>query len=121
MSNLKQCDLIMKGGVTSGVVYPQAIMEISKEYRLRSIGGTSAGSMAAALAAAAEYYRQKNGGDDAGFQKFASVDRELATGMGDMLQPSPALAPLFEIGLDILKHQGLPKGAVAQLAALRRY
>ncbi|MNJ28190.1 hypothetical protein D3C77_227190 [compost metagenome] len=40
-----ECDLIMKGGITSGVVYPLAIVEIAKAFRLRSIGGTSAGAM----------------------------------------------------------------------------
>ena len=55
----KQCDLIMKGGVTSGVVYPPAILELAKDYRFRSVGGTSAGAIAAAAAAAAEYGREK--------------------------------------------------------------
>ena len=55
----RECDLIMRGGVTSGVVYPFAITEIAKSYRLRDIGGTSAGAIAAVFAAAAEYRRQK--------------------------------------------------------------
>ncbi|VAW01213.1 RpoH suppressor, partial [hydrothermal vent metagenome] len=52
-----ECDLIMKGGITSGVVYPYAITEIAKKYHFRAIGGTSAGAIAAAFAAAAEYAR----------------------------------------------------------------
>src|SRR5467141_4181901 len=48
----KNCDLVMKGGVTSGVVYPKAIFELSKEYRFSSIGGTSAGAIAAVATAA---------------------------------------------------------------------
>nr|WDS96478.1 hypothetical protein VW1_00050 [Enterobacter sp.] len=40
----QECDLVMKGGITSGVVYPLAIVEIAKAFRLRSIGGTSAGA-----------------------------------------------------------------------------
>lgn len=43
-----ECDLVMKGGITSGIVYPLAIAEIAKAFRLRSIGGTSAGAIAAA-------------------------------------------------------------------------
>lgn len=39
-----ECDLVMKGGITSGIVYPLAVVEISKAFRLRSIGGTSAGA-----------------------------------------------------------------------------
>lgn len=57
--NPKECDLVMKGGITSGVVYPLAIVEIAKAFRLRSIGGTSAGAIAAAAAAAAEAGRQR--------------------------------------------------------------
>jgi predicted acylesterase/phospholipase RssA len=53
----KICDLVMKGGVTSGVVYPRAISELSKQYRFSNIGGTSAGAIAASVAAAAEYAR----------------------------------------------------------------
>ena len=37
-------DLIMKGGVTSGVVYPPAIHHIAREGYLHGIGGTSAGA-----------------------------------------------------------------------------
>lgn len=57
--NPKVCDLIMKGGITSGVVYPLAIVEIAKAFRLHSIGGTSAGAIAAAGAAAAEAGKQR--------------------------------------------------------------
>jgi len=57
---LLNCDLVMKGGVTSGVVYPKAIVRVAQRYRIRSIGGTSVGALAAALTAAAEYWRQSN-------------------------------------------------------------
>jgi len=72
----KKCDLIMKGGVTSGVVYPRAITELSKYYQFSSIGGTSAGAIAASIAAAAEYARA-NGRADA----FATVE-QLPTFLG---------------------------------------
>ena len=49
-----ECDIIMKGGITSGVVYPKTILRMAEQYRFRSIGGTSAGAIAAALTAAAE-------------------------------------------------------------------
>lgn len=45
----------MKGGVTSGIVYPGALARIAQEYRLRNIGGTSAGAIAASAAAAMEF------------------------------------------------------------------
>lgn len=56
------CDLVMKGGVTSGVVYPSAVCELAKEYSFKNIGGTSAGAIAAAAAAAAECGRRNRCG-----------------------------------------------------------
>lgn len=32
---LKECDIIMKGEITSGVVYPSAVVELAKTYRFR--------------------------------------------------------------------------------------
>jgi len=34
--NDRWCDIVMKGGVASGVVYPWAILEIARRYRLRT-------------------------------------------------------------------------------------
>lgn len=47
------CDIVMKGGITSGIVYPNAVIELSRKYHFKNIGGTSAGAIAAAVAAAA--------------------------------------------------------------------
>src|SRR5258705_369608 len=41
------CDVIMKGGITSAVVYPRGLAEFAKTYRLRGLGGTSAGAVGA--------------------------------------------------------------------------
>jgi hypothetical protein len=49
-----ECDLVMKGGITSGVIYPRLVSELSKTYTFRNIGGTSAGAIAAGAAAAAQ-------------------------------------------------------------------
>jgi hypothetical protein len=57
----RECDIVMKGGITSGVVYPLAVCELAKDYRFRCIGGTSAGAIAAAATAAAEYGRSRDG------------------------------------------------------------
>ena len=56
-----ECDIIMKGGVTSGVIYPWAVCELAQTYRFRCAGGTSAGAIAAAATAAAEYGRAAGG------------------------------------------------------------
>lgn len=74
---LRNCDIVMKGGVTSGIVYPPAVEEIAKQFRFVNIGGTSAGAIAAALTAAAEYRRLNGGGLD-GFTRLAAVPAELA-------------------------------------------
>ena len=47
------CDLVMKGGITSGLVYPNAVLALARKYRFKNIGGTSAGAIAAAICAAA--------------------------------------------------------------------
>src|SRR6266566_149411 len=87
------CDLVMKGGVASDVVYPLAIVEIAKRYRLSSIGGTSSGALSAAIAAAAEYAR-----DTGGFQRLAEIPDETAeTPPSSQFQPAPRLKPLFNI------------------------
>jgi predicted acylesterase/phospholipase RssA len=41
-----ECDLIIKGGIASGLVCPGAIKVLSEHCRLRSIGGASAGAIA---------------------------------------------------------------------------
>lgn len=83
----------MKGGVTSGVVYPYAILELAKRYRLRSIGGTSAGAIAAAFAAAAEYGRQ-NGDPDA-FVRLQKRCDTIPDILGGLFQPSAEFRPLM--------------------------
>src|SRR2546423_1642007 len=42
-----ECDVVLKGGITSGVVYPKALWVLSERYRFRNIGGASAGAIAA--------------------------------------------------------------------------
>jgi hypothetical protein len=96
-----ECDLIMKGGITSGVVYPPAIAEIASDHRLRGIGGTSAGAIAAAAAAAAELGRTSVTG---GFARLSQLPDELkeVDGTGRTLlfrlfRPQPETRPLFDM------------------------
>jgi predicted acylesterase/phospholipase RssA len=97
----RNCDVVMKGGITSGIVYPEAIHELSRQYRFRSIGGTSAGAIAAAATAAAEVGRQR--GDASSFERFAKLPGELAEPVGPggrsrlftLFQPQPRLAPIY--------------------------
>ena len=75
------CDLVLTGGVASGVVYPWAIVELARAFRFRNIGGTSVGAMAAALAAAAEYGRST--GYEAPFEALRRAPASLAWIMSD--------------------------------------
>jgi predicted acylesterase/phospholipase RssA len=88
---LLECDLVLKGGITSGVVYPQALERLAHDYRFRSIGGASAGAIAAGLAAAAEYRRQV-AGDARGF----SLLNELPNVLGENKGENPLLLELFQ-------------------------
>jgi hypothetical protein len=121
---MKECDLIMKGGVTSGVVYPKAVAEIARSYRLRNIGGTSAGAIAAAIAAAAEYRRQISAGPSSydGFKAVEGLGQELADDMRQLFQPAPGLAAVFEIFLAMLEKGGrLRKVGKAVLVLARHF
>jgi hypothetical protein len=74
------CDLVMKGGITSGVVYPWAACELAKVYRFKNIGGTSAGAIAAGATAAAELGRHTEKG---GFGLLASLPNFLGQNPAD--------------------------------------
>ncbi len=93
---MQECDIILKGGVASGVVYPRAIRQIAADYRFRGIGGTSAGAIAAAAAAAAEYGRQ-SGTNPSAFDQLEDLDGELARQgfIRTLFQPQAACIPLY--------------------------
>src|SRR4051812_13213805 len=116
-----ECDVVMKGGITSGVVYPGAIAELAHRYRFRSIGGTSAGAIAAALVAAAEYGREH--GDPGAFVAVAALPADLAEEVGGrslllrLFQPDAATDALFAVALGLMT--GGRRGAAG--AALRRF
>ncbi|HJQ38385.1 MAG TPA: patatin-like phospholipase family protein [Thermoanaerobaculia bacterium] len=125
----KPCDLVMKGGITSGIVYPRAVCELAKEYRFANIGGTSAGAIAAALTAAAEYRRQQ--GSDDGFAKLEQLPEWLASdnNLLRLFQPNDDTAPLLDVALRALQsrwsalrallgHFNRFGGAVAAIGAL---
>jgi len=98
------CDLVMKGGITSGVVYPRAISRLARAYRFRSIGGTSAGAIAAAVTAAAEYRRRRSGTRE-GFDILSNLPDELqaavpgtrGTKLLSLFQPQPSTRRLFAV------------------------
>ncbi len=124
-----ECDLVLKGGITSGVVYPLAICELAKTYRFRNLGGTSAGALAAALAAAAEKGRTSQSG---GFSRLARLPDELGksvagkTGLLRLFQPQPSTRHLFGFLLAVLEvlrqkpQSGFPRALEIGLGLLAR-
>lgn len=113
------CDIVMKGGITSGVVYPLAVLHLSEEFRFKRIGGTSAGAIAAALTAAAEYRRMETG-SDAGFRDLGGLPEFLggrSDGQSNLLSlfpPAPGTRRLFHVLTAFLgKHAMVWKVALA--------
>ena len=112
----RECDLVMKGGITSGVVYPIAIRKIAAEYRFRNLGGASAGAIAAVAAAACEF-RRHSGVEDA-FDALVGVGTEISREgfVKNLFQPRPKAAPAFEVGLDLVTSAGSAPGRLTKAA-----
>lgn len=112
------CDVVLKGGITSGVVYPHALCELARTYRFASIGGTSAGAIAAAGAAAAEHGRERGG-----FEKLAELPAWI--GGGDNLlrlfQPQPRTRPYFRLLAAGLGRKGAGRWLRVAAATLRSF
>jgi hypothetical protein len=104
-----ECDLVMRAGITSGIVYPRAIAKLAKTYNFRSIGGTSAGAIAAAATAAAQF--GANNGDDR-FQTIYELPRKLAelkdgkSTLERLFQPQPGTSRLFSLLMSGLEREG---------------
>jgi predicted acylesterase/phospholipase RssA len=87
----------MKGGITSGVVYPLAAVELADRYRFKNVGGTSAGAIAAAGVAAAEHGRSAGRGTQ--FGELRELPGWLGANLTSLFQPQPATRPLFDLML----------------------
>ncbi len=102
-----ECDVIMKGGITSGVVYPLTICKLATAYRLRSIGGTSAGAIAAVMAAAAEYRRQHDHqAPAAGYQALAKLPTDISRRLTSLFQAPQSTRGIFDVVLAALGENG---------------
>jgi predicted acylesterase/phospholipase RssA len=108
------CDLVMKGGITSGVVYPSAVRTLSESYEFRSIGGASAGAIAAAVTAAAEFGKRTGRG---GYGELEALTEELAEPgfLRGLFQPSPQTRPTYELLLRLAARGGSPLGRLVEL------
>jgi hypothetical protein len=100
-SKRKDCDLIMKGGITSGVVYPQAVLVLKERYRFRNIGGGSVGAVAAALTAAAELGHDSES-ESTGFDGMKNAQDTLVREKGflqALFRPPNTYKPLMDAAL----------------------
>ncbi|MDJ0513311.1 MAG: patatin-like phospholipase family protein [Methyloceanibacter sp.] len=110
MSEKLKCDLVMRGGITSGIVYPRAIAELAKTYDFCSIGGTSAGAIAAAGTAAAALGRRKGVEPDPFQDQIATLPRKLGTKVKGkttlerLFQPQQQTRALFRVLMSSLGH-----------------
>ena len=121
----RYCDIVMKGGITSGVVYPPAVVELSKTFSFRNIGGTSAGAIAAAVTAAAEFGRQHNA---EGFSRLAKLPTDLGAPVSpggnslllSLFRPQKQTNALFRIVVASLGNKRF-KALKIVLAAIRNF
>ena len=120
MAETKYCDIIMRGGITSGVVYPGAVVElVDRGYTFKNVGGASAGAIAAAMTAAAQHAATagiKTGDVGAKFQpgfagiaampKWFGAVTGGASGASNLLklfQPQQSTSRLFTILMWVLR------------------
>jgi hypothetical protein len=104
------CDVIMKGGVTSGIVYPRALCALAQTFRLKNVGGTSAGAIAAVGAAAAECRRARGSGD--GFVLLAGLSTWLGTkppgatttNLLSLFRPQRSTRRVFDAAVTAIRH-----------------
>ncbi|HEX6138640.1 MAG TPA: hypothetical protein VF059_13375, partial [Casimicrobiaceae bacterium] len=123
------CDLVMKGGITSGIVFPKLVARLSGQYRFRNIGGTSAGAIAAAAAAAAEFRRATDSADPGyGFARLEQLAEVLGRRDGEhsrlfaLFRPEPATRRHFAI-LEAMLNRKPASNRVLRgaLATVRRF
>ncbi|WP_267478624.1 patatin-like phospholipase domain-containing protein [Pseudoduganella aquatica] len=113
----------MKGGITSGVVYPKLIARLARGYAFKNIGGTSAGAIAAAACAAAECGRQ-SGRQPAAFASLAGLPEELQaqeqgrSRLARLFQPAPALQAHFDMAMRYIDAKDKLRAALGIAAAL---
>jgi predicted acylesterase/phospholipase RssA len=108
----RRCDVVMKGGITSGVVYPLAICRLAERFQLQNIGGTSAGAIAAAVAAAAEYGRRQ--GTGTGFGELEELpgwlgetpNGSIDSNLFHLFQPRASTRALFALLVAAISNPG---------------
>ena len=124
----RYCDLVMKGGITSGLVYPTAAIALSREYTFKNVGGTSAGAIAAAACAAAALGQRRKdlqpkkfaGGEAMGFAGLEAVAKDLSAKgfIYGLFQPSVGVRSVYRLLVVAAAKKGLAAAIVAALVAM---
>jgi hypothetical protein len=114
----KYCDIVMKGGITSGVVYPNAVLALSRRFRFKNIGGTSAGAIAAAATAAAARGDRAKSAErplahdpgKVGFEGLETVARRLSTEgfIYSLFQPTPGAGHAYRLLVKLVGKDSVP-------------
>ncbi|MFQ3666193.1 MAG: hypothetical protein SNJ79_09230 [Sphingomonadaceae bacterium] len=119
---LLDCDLVMRGGATSGLVYPGTLVTLAERYRFRCIGGASAGAIAAGIAAAAEIGRRSGSYPNVYPDLVGKVSEELGaivdgeSRLKTLFHPSTAMRPVMEIAWATLEKGPVDRLLVRYLA-----
>jgi predicted acylesterase/phospholipase RssA len=113
-----ECDMVMKGGITSGVVYPRAILRLAQKYRFRAIGGGSVGALVAALTAAAELARGNRG-----FERLDEKRDELSSDgfLTSRFQALEQTRPALEFFLAILSAKNETASGASRFGSLANH
>src|SRR5262245_19879227 len=120
-TSLLPCDIVMAGGVTSGIIYPGAVAMIARRFSFHSIGGTCVGAIAAAITAAAEYGRRTRQNPNA-FNLVADLAKSLAEQAPDghsrlfhLFTPENHTRALFSLVTPLLRSSSLLEATRAVL------
>jgi hypothetical protein len=123
-SKTLECDLVMRGGITSVIVYPKAIVKLAETYKFRCVGGTSAGAIAATATAAGALGVRKGGTPFK--DRFERLPEKLAeeidgkTVLLRVFQPAKDLERVFAVLLSGLQRQTFDRKVVSVLLSLCR-
>ena len=108
---MKKCDIVMKGGITSGIVYPGVVGKLAEKYDFQNVGGTSAGGIAAALTAAAELARRQGRNVFPESSESPGFPRRRCPQAGERFQPvQPLPATAGMKGLYPFRHRIFAEG-----------
>ena len=128
-ATIQYCDVVMKGGITSGIVYPNAILALSGRYHFKNIGGTSAGAIAAAASVAAALGERRKvlqpskrigNRASAGFSGLAAVAETLKKRgfIYSLFQPAPGAVAAFRMLVKLAERPSLVRGLLAAIVGV---